>query len=97
MVAIRVSAFLLAAAMTLSQAVAAPVTVNATPKANASAPRQPSPLPAGRAASISEAQGVGRPLLYWAAAGGAIIAGVILISQDGDDDNTTTTTTSTGP
>jgi len=55
------------------------------------------PLPAGPAAPVREAQGVGRPLLYWAGAGAVLIAGILLIAgpQD-DDDSSTTTTTGTG-
>jgi hypothetical protein len=83
----------LAAVVTMSQAEAA-----APPSDHSSAPRatvslRPTPLPPAGAAPIREAQGVGRPLLYWAAAGAAIIAGVLLLHQDADD---TTATPSTG-
>ena len=93
MVRMDISAALVAGALTVGQAVAAPTAGTSPPQANASASRQ-APLPPGGAASIREAQGVGRPLLYWAAAGAVIITGVILLAQG--DDNATVTTTTTG-
>lgn len=90
----KFSAALVAGIAMIGQAVAAPALGAAPQQANASAPRQ-APLPAGPAAPIREAQGVGRPLLYWAGAGALIIAGVILIGQD-ENGSSTTTTTSTG-
>jgi len=89
----KIPVALVAGIVMISQSVAAPALGASPQQANASAPRQ-APLPAGPAASIREAQGVARPLLYWAGAGALIIAGVILIGQD--EDNSTTTTTSTG-
>jgi hypothetical protein len=84
----------LAAVVTMSQADAA-----APASDHSSAPRarvslRPTPLPPAGAAPIREAQGVGRPLLYWAAGGAAIIAAVLLLHED--DDDATTTTVSTG-
>jgi hypothetical protein len=93
MLSMRISAVLFAGALTVGHAVAAPA-AGPSPPPNASAPRQ-APLPSGPAAPIREAQGVGRPLLYWAGAGVLLIAGVILIAQD-DDGTSTTTTTGTG-
>ena len=90
----KISAALVAGIVMIGQSVAAPALGASPQQANASAPRQ-APLPAGPAASIREAQGIGRTLLYWAAAGAVIIAGVILIAQD-DDGSTTTATTSSG-
>ena len=90
----KISAALVAGIVMIGQSVAVPALGASPQQANASAPRQ-APLPAGPAASIREAQGVARPLLYWAGAGALIIAGVILIGQ-GDDGTSTTTTTSTG-
>jgi len=89
----KISAAILAGALAIGQAGAAPA-ASTVPQTNASAPRQ-APLPPGPAASIREAQGIGRPLLYWAAAGAVIITGVILLSLDGDG-TTTTATTGTG-
>lgn len=91
MLSMRISVALLAGALTAGQAVAAPAAGTSPPQANASAPRH-APLPPRGAASIQQAQGVGRPLLYWGAAGAVIITGVILLSR-GDDDTTTTATT----
>lgn len=90
MLSVRISAALLLGALAASQVAAAPAG-RTVPQANASAPRQ-SPLPPAGAGTVREAQGVGRPLLYWAAGGAAIIAGVILISQDNDGTSTTSTT-----
>ena len=84
----------LAAVVTMSQAeAAAPADRPSTPAATVSL--RPTPLPAAGAAPIREAQGVGRPLLYWAAGGVAIITAVLLIHQD-DDETSTTATVSTG-
>jgi hypothetical protein len=94
MASTKIQIALLAGALAAGQAFAAPS--NAPSNAKAPAAHQ-APLPPGRAAPVREAQGIGRPLLYWAAGGALIITGVILISQDGDDDDTTTTaTTGTG-
>jgi hypothetical protein len=76
-------------------AVAAERAAGSVAQPNPSAAVQ-APLPAGRAASIREAQGIGRPLLYWSLAGGAVIAGVILLAQDGDEAPATAVTTGTG-
>jgi hypothetical protein len=92
----KIFSVLFASALTLGQASAAQQSAPpASPQSTASQPRQ-SPLPPGPAASVREAQGVARPLLYWAAAGAVIIAGIILIAGPQDDDDTTTTTTGTG-
>jgi hypothetical protein len=90
MLRIGVALALLAGALVANQAVAAQAP-NAAPQAPASASRQ-APLPPGGAASVQQAQGVGRPLLYWAAGGAAIITGVILLAQDNDGTGTTSTT-----
>ena len=90
----KISAALIACIVMMGQSVAEPALGASTQQANASTPRQ-APLPAGPTASIREAQGVARPLLYWAGAGALIIAGVILLGQ-GDDDTSTTATTSSG-
>jgi len=83
---------LVAGLLTIGQAAAAP---QATP-APSQAGRQ-APLPAGAAAPVREAQGVGRPLLYWAGAGAVLVAGILLIAgPQEDDDTSTTTTTGTG-
>jgi hypothetical protein len=83
---------LVAGLLTIGQSAAAP---QATPAPSEVMRR--APLPAGPATSVREAQGIGRPLLYWAGAGAVIIAGVILIAGPQDDDDTsTTTTTGTG-
>jgi len=95
MLSMRISAVLFAGALAAGNAVAAPAASPSPPQTKASAPRQ-APLPPGPAAPIREAQGVGRPLLYWAAAGVVIIAGVLLIYDSPDDTTTTTATTSTG-
>ena len=88
----RISAVLFAGALTVGHAVAAPAASPSPPQANAASASRQAPLPSGPAAPIREAQGVGRPLLYWAGAGALIIAGVILISRDEDGTSTTTTT-----
>jgi hypothetical protein len=86
----------LSGALLMAQAVAAQSASGPATQPNPSA-RPQAPLPAGRSASIREAQGIGRPLLFWTLAGGAIIAGVILLAQDGDEATTTTAaTTGTG-
>jgi hypothetical protein len=90
MVRIAIAVAVLSGVLGSVQEAAAQAQKNATP-ANASASRQ-APLPPGGAASVREAQGVGRPLLYWAAGGAAIIAGVILLAQDNDGTSTTSTT-----
>jgi len=95
MLTTRISAVLFACTVTAGHAFAAPAASPSPPQTNAASASRQTPLPSGPAAPIREAQGVGRPLLYWAGAGALIIAGVILISQD-DDGTSTTTTTSTG-
>ncbi len=88
----KILSILFAGLLTIGPAAAAP---QASP-APSQATRQ-APLPAGPAAPVREAQGVARPLLYWAGAGAVIIAGVLLIAGPQDDDETsTTTTTGTG-
>jgi hypothetical protein len=94
MLRMKISAALVAGIVMIGQSIAAPALGASPQQANASAPRQ-APLPAGPAASVREAQGIARPLLYWAGAGALIITGVILIGQD-DDGTSTTATTSTG-
>ena len=87
--AVLVACLMGVSALTAGQVAAAP---QATPAPSQTA-RQ-APLPAGQAATVREAQGVGRPLLYWAAAGAVIIAGILLIAGPQDDDDEATTTTS---
>ena len=92
----RISAVLVAGlmganALTAGQAAAAPQAAPAP-----SQPARQAPLPAGQAATVREAQGVGRPLLYWAAAGAVIIGGILLIAGPQDDDDAVTTTSGTG-
>lgn len=87
----KISAALIAGIVMIGPSVAAPASGASPQQPNASAPRQ-APLPAAPAASIREAQGVARPLLYWAGAGALIIGGVILLGQDDDGSATTTTT-----
>ena len=83
----KILSAVIAGALMMGQAAAAP---QASPTPS-QATRQ-APLPAGPAAPVREAQSVTRPLLYWAAAGAVIIAGVLLIAGPQDDDETTTTT-----
>jgi hypothetical protein len=92
MLRMKISSACVAGVLTIGQAFAAPTTGPARPQTSASVSNQ-APLPPAGAASIREAQGVGRPLLYWAGAGAVIIAGVILIAGPQDDDDTSTTTT----
>ena len=91
MLTTRISAVLFACTVTAGHAFAAPAASPSPPQTNAASASRQTPLPSGPAAPIREAQGVGRPLLYWAGAGALIIAGVILIA--GDDDGTSATTT----
>ena len=87
--AVLVAGLMSASSLTAGQAAAAP---QATP-APVQTTRQ-APLPAGQAATVRVAQGVGRPLLYWAAAGAVLVAGILLIAGPQDDDDEATTTTS---
>lgn len=86
-----IAATLIGAVLT-GQAFAAPVAGGSTEQKTTSLLSN-APLPAGRPASIREAQGIGRPLLYWGAGGAAIVAGVILLAQDSDEGTTATTVT----
>ena len=95
MLTTRISAVLFAGALTIGHAVAAPAPSALPPQTKAASASRQTPLPAGPAARVREAQGVGRPLLYWAGAGALLIAGVILFAQD-DDGTSTTAATSTG-
>ena len=90
----KILSAVVAGALTIGHAAAAP---QAAPAPAPSQATRQAPLPAGPAASVREAQGVARPLLYWAGAGAVIIAGVLLIAGPQDDDETSaTTTTGTG-
>jgi hypothetical protein len=91
MLRMKIPSACVAGVLTIGQAFAAPTAGPARPQTSASVPNQ-APLPPAGAASIREAQGIGRTLLYWAGAGAVIIAGVILIGQDDDDTSATTTT-----
>jgi hypothetical protein len=92
MLTTKISAVLFACALTVGHALAAPAASPSPPTTNAASTSRQAPLPSGPAAPIREAQGVGRPLLYWAGAGALLIAGVILIAKDDDGTSTTTTT-----
>lgn len=97
MLSVRICCALVAGALVAGEAVAAPAMRSAPSSAAKIATPRETPLPPGGAAPVRQAQGIGRPLLYWAAGGAAIIAGVILLSQDNDETSTTTTsTTGTG-
>src|SRR5688500_1791303 len=95
MLTTRISAVLFAGTLATGHAFAAPAASPSPPQAKAASASRQAPLPPGPAAQVREAQGVGRPLLYWAGAGALLIAGVILIAQD-DDGSSTTAATSTG-
>ena len=86
----KIAACLLASALAVSEAVAAPAPGTPPPTGVPAPP--PPPLPPGGGAPRPQAQRIGRPLLYWAAGGAAIITGVILIGQDNNGTSTTATT-----
>jgi hypothetical protein len=90
----RIFAATLIAVVTTGEAVAAP-SPNVSNERKDSSLQSRAPLPAGRSTTIREAQGIGRPLLYWGAAGATIITAVILMSEDGEDAPATTVTTGT--
>jgi hypothetical protein len=92
----RVIAAVLVARVILGEAAAAPAPSHTPALAPSSSVQRQAPLPAATGAPIRQAQGIGRPLLYWTLGGAAIITGVILLSQADDEGATTATTASTG-
>src|SRR6266446_6275278 len=99
-----VPATVLAGMMSVSQALAAtsePQTMSVRERVAATSEPQPgspsqtklfaanqSPLPPGNAASMEQAQRIGRPLLLWTLGGVAIITGVILLSKGSSTSST---------
>jgi len=97
MVSRKLLAVILAGAMAASPTFAASNNVEKDnpPQANMMPLSNQGPLPPGKAATVKEAQGIGRPLLWWGLGGAAIIAGVVFLSQSGNKSTTTSTTTTT--
>jgi hypothetical protein len=79
----------LAAATALAVAPISAMAQTTAPQTQAAAP-----LPAGNAAGVKQAQGIGNmPWLFWAGSAVVLVFAVLLVLQDNDDVSTVTTTT----
>lgn len=68
--------------------------IPALAQANAPQTQAAAPLPAGDAAGVKQAQGIGNmPWLFWAGSAVVLVFAVLLVLQDEDDVSTVSTST----